>query len=216
MSRPELPQSTAASPRSRHAAERRPRRFRSRSVQVRALLSVGILLGGGGVATLAAWSDNATATTTFSTGNVDLKLNNADPITIPAWSNLRPGSTQAVAIVVNNTGTLPVTYTLVGAGTGQLAPALTAAVYTGGTPSNPAGGTTSSCSGTAITATGTSAPSLVGTLIGTGRPLAGATVTPPVTPSETLCVLFTLPTTAASTLQSQSTNITLTFTATTT
>ncbi|QHC57520.1 TasA family protein [Rathayibacter sp. VKM Ac-2760] len=216
MSRPELPPSTSASPRSRHAAARRPSRFRSRSVQVRALLSVGILLGGGGVATLAAWSDNATATSTFSTGNVDLRLNTMDTITIPAWSNLRPGSTQAVAIAVSNTGTLPVTYTVVGAGTGTLGPALTAAVYTGGTPSNPAGGTTSSCSGTAITGTGATAPPLVGTIIGTGRPLAGATTTPPVTPSETLCVLFTLPTNAASSLQSQSTNITLTFTATTT
>jgi predicted ribosomally synthesized peptide with SipW-like signal peptide len=216
MSRPELPQSTSASPRSRHAAQRRPIRFRSRSVQVRALLSVGILLGGGGVATLAAWSDNATATTTFSTGNIDLKLNSNDTITIPNLTNLRPGSTQAVAIAVSNTGTLPVTYTVVGAGTGTLGPALTAAVYTGGTPTNPAGGTTSSCSGTAITTTGASAPSVVGTLVGTGRPLAGATGTPQVIASEALCVLFTLPTTAPTTLQSQSTNITLTFTATTT
>lgn len=67
---------------SRHTRNTTPRRTRFfrllRSARVRALLSLGIVLGFGATSTLAYWTDTATVTGgTFTAGTLDLQVNDA-------------------------------------------------------------------------------------------------------------------------------------------
>lgn len=70
---------------SKHEEQQAPASLGTRLVggatsgRARAIMSVGIVLGLGAVGTLAAWTDNATATSgVFSTGSIEMKLN-GDP-----------------------------------------------------------------------------------------------------------------------------------------
>jgi predicted ribosomally synthesized peptide with SipW-like signal peptide len=188
-------------------ATRQPGAATERSVRLRALLSAGMVLGLGAVGTLAAWTDESTATATFSAGTIDLKLRSLPDGTLADTASLTnlstagmyPGMSKAGMVSVSNSGTVPLSYTLAGAGTGQLGSALRVNVYVGGTAMNDAAGGT--CSGTLL---GTADASLAGTLISSARALPAAS-------AEDLCLLVKLPTTAASTLQGVSTTATFTF-----
>ncbi|RVW00080.1 SipW-dependent-type signal peptide-containing protein [Rhodococcus spongiicola] len=96
----------------------------------RALASLGIVLGLGAVATSAAWSDTATATSgVFSTGSIDLQIDgqdgNPDAYAFTAWSKsgLYPGERSSAKLPVQNTGTTPLSYTITAsASSSDLAP----------------------------------------------------------------------------------------------
>lgn len=187
------------------------------TVRLRALLSLGMVVGLGAVGTLAAWSDQATATATFTAGKLDLALNDAAgdvALTTTTVGNVHPGSSWAGTIKVSNKGTIPLVYTVassfkeleggvLGAGLPQTAtqpaqPGLQAEVYLNGAATN------TNFKGTCS-----------GTLIGSG-PLGGVLMntTQPLEPNvdETLCIRLELPQDAPNEAQGDSTNVTLTFT----
>ena len=182
-----------------------------RSMQLKAVLSLGMLVGLGAVSTLASWTGGATATAHITAATVSLGVGatagGATTYTVPInGSNWYPGMSQAQKLVVTNTSTVAVPYSISGsftdvpaAGLGQ---AMTLMVSDGavqGTPPN------ASCSGgTQIlkkdAMAAFPAPVLRGSLV------PGA--------SDTFCVQYLLPVTAANTLQGATTSMTLTFTAT--
>lgn len=183
-----------------------------RSMQIKALLSMGMLAGLGAVSTLAAWTGTATATSapitaaTVSLG-VGATAANDNSYTVPInGSNWYPGMSQALPVVVKNTSSLALPYSITGSVTenagGGLGHALHVVVTAGtvtGTPPK------TSCTGTPLV----------------NKPALSAFPPPAVRPSslapqasETLCVQYSLPETAAAALQGNSATVKLTFTAT--
>ncbi|GAA3527446.1 hypothetical protein AFL01nite_03610 [Aeromicrobium flavum] len=125
------------------------------SVQVRLLLSLGLVLGFAAVGTSAYWADNATFTTgKIEAGSLDLQLGGRNPATgVVEWSavglnqnwnysvlqldNVSPGESVAMELHIRNVGSTPLTFT--GAGTSttdDLNPYLTATTRLGGVASN--------------------------------------------------------------------------------
>ncbi|SEE63294.1 hypothetical protein SAMN04489740_1982 [Arthrobacter alpinus] len=183
------------------------------SVRVKALLSLGLLAGFGAVFTLAAWTGTATATSDISAATVFIAVGadeNATNVsfTIPmATANWYPGMSQAALVTVKNTGTSNVSYAVQGATTGALGTAMAVGVSIGGTVQN----------GSATGGTCSVTPPVYSKSGGTIFPAAS---THPLGNLDagawaTFCVQAQLPLGAASTLQNQSTGITLTFTAST-
>lgn len=177
----------------------------------RAIASLGIVLGLGAIGTLAAWSDSATATSgVFSTGSVDLQLNNnqgnptAYGFATLTKSNMMPGDSVAQTLPVQNKGSVPFNYTM-GATTttGTLAGALKVTVSTGTSNGTVCSGGTNIANGVSLTSGGTTQ------LITTARPLAATTG------SETLCFQVTLDPNANVSVQNQSVSTSFNFNATT-
>ncbi|HJX80096.1 hypothetical protein [Glutamicibacter sp.] len=184
-----------------------------RGMQIKAMLTLGILVGFGAVSTLAAWTGTATATSSISSATVSLGVGATAstattasytvPITGAGWY---PGMSQAAVVVVKNTSSIAVPYSIAGSvaetGAGTLGNALNVAVKTGG-----------GVTGTApnVTCTGTSAVTKTA-----GSAFPAAVVRPTLAPgaSETLCVQYGLPSTAANALQGNATSVKLNFTAT--
>ncbi|QSE93290.1 hypothetical protein JWS13_34210 [Rhodococcus pseudokoreensis] len=187
------------------------------SVRVRAVLSLGILLGLGAVGTLAVWSDDATATSgTFTTGTIDIRANAVDSYTFGtlALANMLPGESVAQPLVVNNVGTAALKYTMSAttpAGSPALASQLTVSVYNGGSAGNATGNgmRTGTCSGGALlgqSALAAGGPAPVITAPQTVAGLNGA---------QNLCFVAALAPTAPVAVQSQSVgSATFTFSAT--
>ncbi len=92
------------------------------STRVRALLSLGMVLGLGAVGTLAAWSSTVVATSgQFTTGTVDITINNSnDPVTYASapLTGLFPGSITSGAFTVRNVGSTYFSYSVAVTGTG--------------------------------------------------------------------------------------------------
>lgn len=158
-----------------------------RSTPVRAVLSLGVVLGLGAVGTLAYWTDDATLTGgTFTAGTLDVKLDGSDNnpsgfATNFALSNMQPGESKAVVVQVQNVGSLDFTYTAVGRTTGTLAPSLTFRVVPGGSVTGT--GRTTTCSGTQTfsgTLTGSDQP-----VIATNRPVSAP---PSATTTDNVCI----------------------------
>lgn len=175
---------------------------RLRSTRVRALLSLGIVLGFGAVGTLAYWTDSATlAGGTFTSGTLDIKLGGADNnpaafSTSFAMTNMQPGSSKAATVLVQNSGSLDFTYTATGiASGGTLASLLEFKVV----PAGVINGGATDCAGTSSYNATMAASSNV---ITANRPLPAAT-------SEAFCVVATLPT---GTTTGQNTSAAATFT----
>lgn len=182
-----------------------------RSMQLKAVLSLGMLVGLGAVSTLASWTGGATATAHITAATVSLGVGatagGATTYTVPInGTNWYPGMSQAQNLVATNTSSVAVPYSISGsftdgpaAGLGQ---AMTLVLSNGsvqGTPPN------AICSG------GTQilkkdAMATFPTPASRGSLAPGA--------SETFCVQYLLPLTAANMLQGASTSMTLTFTAT--
>lgn len=179
-----------------------------RSVRIRALLASGMVLGLGAVGTLAAWTDESTATATFSAGSLDLKLGSlpegpfTDSVALTTldMAAMYPGASKAGMLSLSNSGTVPLAYTLAGTAGGDLGSALTVSIFAGGTATNDA--STGTCSGTLL---GSAELPLAGTLISAARTLPAAS-------TESLCLLVKLPATAPNTLQGTTTTATFTFT----
>ncbi|MBJ7481254.1 MULTISPECIES: SipW-dependent-type signal peptide-containing protein [Rhodococcus] len=181
------------------------------STRFRALLALGMVLGVGGVTTLAAWTSSATATSgNITTGSINLQLNSTAQPTLTkslnfselGKSGMIPGDSNTALIKVNNLGTastVPLKYTITSTSDGALTTSLRMTVSSNGTVANKCTDGTNVVSSLALTLTANQA-------IGSpDRPLAvGAT--------ENLCVSVQLPTTPTPPTNSTS-NIVLTFTA---
>lgn len=181
-----------------------------RAMQIKALLSMGILAGFGAVSTLAAWTGTATATSAIGAATVSLgvgatAVDNAS-YTVPiTGANWYPGMSQAAVVVVKNTSSIAVPYSITGnvveTGGGLLGNALNVVVTSGAvTGTAPA----AACSGAALV----TKPALATFPAPVARPTLGPGA------SATLCVQYTLPINAANTLQGSSTTVNLSFTAT--
>ncbi len=175
-----------------------------RSARVRAVLSTGIVLGLGTVGTLAAWSASTTTTSgTFTTGTVDLWLNDvnatqAAPLTVPLGSALLPGRSAAVRITVQNRGDVPATYTTRVRGVGTAGTAVQLTVVVGGTISG------STCAGTPAV-TNMTLTAADASILGTRGPLAAGTG------AEVLCLQFGLPLGSPNAAQSATGSVVVTF-----
>ncbi|MFT4083269.1 MAG: SipW-dependent-type signal peptide-containing protein [Nocardioides sp.] len=189
-------------------AEHRDRRRRS-TVRLRALLALGAVAALGVGGTWAQWTDSATVEgITITTGGLDLQIDGEDSVDDVddgvglSVSGMVPGSTTAAVLTVTNSGTVALGYTAAAAAStgSELAGVLTVDVSAGGTVSG--SGTSATCTGGTAVDTGT----LTTSIVSAARTLAAGA-------SEELCVQVTLPTDAASSLQSASTTVTLTFTA---
>jgi hypothetical protein len=183
-----------------------------RGMQVKALLSMGILVGFGTVSTLAAWTGTATATSTISAATVSLGVgktaSDASTYTVPLDStDWYPGMSQVAMVTVKNTGSLAVPYTIAGSvtesGGGSLGDALSVRVVPDGVADGSAHAAT--CRGTEVL----TKPALDSFPPAVDRPSLAAPGG-----SETLCVQYSLPTNADNALQGKSTSVKLTFTAT--
>lgn len=181
------------------------------STRFRALLALGMVLGVGGVTTLAAWTSSATATSgNITTGSINLNLNTTTQPELTTTLNFSqlgktgmiPGDSNTAILKVNNVGagaTLPLKYTITSTSNGALTTFLRMTVSSNGTVANKCADGTNVVSSLPLTLTSNQA---VGTA---DRPLAaGAT--------ENLCVSVQLP---ASPMppKSSSSSIVLTFTA---
>jgi predicted ribosomally synthesized peptide with SipW-like signal peptide len=180
------------------------------STGFRVLLSTGLLFGIGSAGTFAHWTDQVTVTgITFTAGTIDLKVNNQDTVTGYTTlniSNMVPGNSVAGVLSVKNAGTAPLKYTAVSAATNgdskNLRGGLTVKVtgdssVTGSSPS-------ATCNGSSLSGTGSA---LNSGLVTTGRLLTANA-------SENLCVQVTLPSSASTSLQGATTDVTVTFTGT--
>lgn len=156
--------------------------------RIRAVLSLGIVLGLGTVSTLAYWTDEAAlAGGTFQAGTLDIKLdgnqNGSTQFTDSfAATNMEPGQSRAAAVQVQNAGTLPFNYSVSATGNGGLNAFLTYTVRAGGTVS----GTT--CTGGTQVFSGAIG---TGTTVSPTRLLA---VAPNAGNAESFCITATLPT----------------------
>jgi len=186
------------------------RRRRALSQRAQAVLALGILALPASVGTFAFWTDDVVITgATFSTGTLDLRVNNLDTVTGYTTLNLStmaPGNTVAGVLTVRNNGTVPLKYTATTAATNADGKGLAAALVVKVTGDTAVTGTSPSatCAGTALAGTGTG---LNGSLVTTGRLLSGAT-------EEKICVQVTLPSAAVNALQGATTNVTFTFSGT--
>ncbi|WP_285184430.1 SipW-dependent-type signal peptide-containing protein [Rhodococcus sp. MEB041] len=177
---------------------------RMSSARLRALLSLGIVLGLGSVGTMAAWSETATATSgVFTTGYVDLKLDGVDndPVKFKAdvqATAMMPGTTITTPLVVSNSGTVPFRYsTKVRASTSELGNLLKVAIAAG------------SCPGSEISSATTLSSTSDATIFSARGPVAASG-------SDPLCVAVSIPASVILPVIPASGTITLTFDATST
>jgi predicted ribosomally synthesized peptide with SipW-like signal peptide len=181
---------------------------------LRALLSLGMVVGLGATGTYAYWTDTATVSgTAISAGTIDLKVNkgvggdqdNISDYTTMNISTMVPGNSTAGTITVKNNGTAPLNYYVNASGTNTdtkgLAAALTIKVT--GDAATGGSGSAKTCPGAALS-----------TATGFGADMLGSAAVPRLLAagaSETLCIQATLPTNASTTLQGATTNVTFTF-----
>jgi hypothetical protein len=179
------------------------------SKKIRVLAALGTLSGAVWAGTFATFTDSGTSASTFSTGTVDLELNNEvdDAYAFAALStaNMKPGDTKYAALTVENAGTLGYSYTMTSAETETtLSAELKLGAVIGAVTCDAAGYTTAVAVPTNIViANG----NLSAAAISTARTLAAAA-------SEILCVRVELPSTAGDTFQGLTTTSTFTFSAT--
>lgn len=180
-------------------------------VRLRALLSLGMVVGLGAVGTLAAWTDQATATAQFSAGTVDLELGpEADgrpALTSLTVDNMYPGSKKAAIVTVTNTGTLPLSYNLSGGSDRPTAllSALTVSVYQADPLTGLLNTDGKTCTGAVIPALSSGFSSVK--LLADDRRLQPGT-------SSRLCVQVELPVSAINELQNTTAEAVFTFLAT--
>ena len=179
---------------------------------VRALLSLGMVVGLGATGTYAYWTDEVTVTgTTISTGTIRLAVNGSRPTlstSSMSISNMVPGNTTAAVFTVSNVGTAPLKYYLNATATNATLNSALVVKVTGAPTVTTTNGL-KSCGGAALTPSGTSfAANLLGTAASQRTLTASGTG---AGSSETICIEAMLKTDADSALQGTSTDVTLTF-----
>lgn len=207
---------------------RSPTHRRRRSGRVRALLSLGLLLGITQVGTLASWTDSATAQGgNFSSGTLDLTVgeSSADQLSGPggSWTHtnlaltaMAPGESVARSLTVGNGGSVLLTYnaTVVTSNNdlfNATTPGLQLTVVEGATVGN----TGTQASNNRIgTCTDGSATSLTNTDVSTSASgLHGSAVSLAAGASRTYCVLAKLATTSPNSMQGKTVTLTFSFNA---
>ncbi|MBT0568287.1 TasA family protein [Williamsia sp. CHRR-6] len=160
-------------------------------VRLRAVFAAGLMLGVGSVGTLAYWSDDTSASATFTIGSVDLTVDGQRAATFSGLTltNIAPGQSRAAVFTVANAGAFNLTYTatlrfdsadLTGAA--GLIYFSKFALFPGGTATNANG--VGTCTGTQLQSIGpTGAAQVNYPWIVTARPLA-------VGQSESFCVVY--------------------------
>ncbi len=218
--------STYPAPRHRTAApaEHRARRRVLGSGRVRALLSLGIVVGLGAVGTLAYWTDDATITSSsFSSGRLDVTLNDqlAGAVNNGGTTSdvdfklaeMIPGESFARTVKVGNAGTVGLTYTAKAWNTGTLASGLRWTVVAGSSASNTgtlaAGDRVGTCSAGTTTATTVTLGTSAGTATTVITPKRTINATAPT--FENVCVIAKLDSSAGNALQGTSASATFTF-----
>ncbi|MBT2264828.1 MULTISPECIES: SipW-dependent-type signal peptide-containing protein [Rhodococcus] len=179
------------------------------STRFRALLALGMVLGVGGVTTLAAWTSSATATSgAIKTGSINLQLNSTAQTGLTTNLNFSelgktgmiPGDSNTAIVKVNNLGaaaTLPLKYTITSTSNGGLTTYLRMTVSSNGTVAN-------KCTD------GTAVVSALPLTLTTNQPVGGADRPLGIGATENLCVSVQLPTTPTPPTSSSS-SIVLTF-----
>lgn len=216
----------AARHRTSAPVEHRARRRVLGSGRVRALLSLGIVVGLGAVGTLAYWTDDATITSSsFTSGRLDVTLNdqlagavNNGGTTSDVdfkLADMIPGESFARTVKVGNGGTVGFTYTAKAWNTGTLASALRWTVVAGSTASNAgtlaAGDRVGTCSAGTTTATTVTLGTSAGTATTVITPKRTITATAPI--FENVCVIARLDINAGNALQGTTASATFTFNA---
>ena len=189
-------------------ADRARRRRLIASAGIVGLAFVGI----GQLVTGALFEDSATATVSYTTGNVAIQANGSGAATLAAAANLAPGDSVYRPVNVSNTGSLDLRYAITGVTTLETKSLSTVLLYTlySGVPVA-ACGAGNVTGGTALVSNvpiGLAATPLVGSNANGADPgdrtLAAAT-------SEPICVVMTLPIATTSTYASASATVQLTF-----
>lgn len=184
---------------------------------LRALLSLGMVVGLGATGTYAYWTDTATITgTTITAGTIDLTastngttfVENPSDFTTMNVSSMVPGDTTAGVITIKNNGTAPLNYSATSFGTNtdtkSLATNLSIKVTLDASTSG--SGRAVTCAGAAIAGSGTTIGLTPTNLLSSATPrtlIAGGT--------EKLCIQVGLPSNANTNLQGASTQLTFTF-----
>ena len=181
---------------------------------VRALLSLGMVVGLGATGTYAYWTDTVNmAGTTITAGTIDLAVtdnySNATSFTKMNVSTMVPGDSTAGVLKVQNSGTAPLRYYVNATPSNADNKGLGAAldVKVSGDAVVSGSGKTVTCPGSRLSGT---ALKFTNDFVGTSA--AGRLLNPGAT--EYLCIQATLATTADTALQGATTNITFTFTGT--
>ncbi|MBW3641046.1 MAG: M73 family metallopeptidase [Actinobacteria bacterium] len=173
------------------------------SKKIRVIAALGSLSGAVWAGTFATFTDSATSASTFSSGTVDMELNDdatdAYSFASLSTSNMKPGDVKYAALKVENAGSIASTYTMTSAESeAVLSGQLQLGAVTGATTCDAAG--YAALTTTVVIANG----SLASAAISTARPLAAAT-------SELLCFKVELPTASGDTFQGLTTTSTFTF-----
>ena len=215
---------TAPNRRASLPVEHRARRRVFGSGRVRALLSLGIVVGLGAVGTLAYWTDDATITSSsFSSGRLDVTLNDqlAGAVNNGGTTSdvdfklaeMIPGESFARTVKVGNAGTVGLTYTTKAWNSGTLASGLRWTVVAGSTASNAgtlaAGNRVGTCSAGTTTATTVTLGTTAGTATTVITPKRTITATAPI--FENVCIIAKLDSTAGNALQGTTASATFIF-----
>lgn len=179
------------------------------SKKIRVLATLGTLSGAVWAGTFATFTDSGTSASTFSTGTVDLELNNelddAYDFATLSTSNMKPTDVKFATLTVENAGTLGYSYTMSSA---ESEAVLSAALQLGAVVN----------AATCDAAGYTTAVAVAGNVVIPNGNLAAAAISPARTlasgASETLCVRVELPSGADDTVQGLTTTSTFTFAAT--
>ena len=176
--------------------------------QVKAVLALGTLSGALWAGTFASFSDTQTATSTFTTGTLDLRLNGdattSYGFTTLSLSNIKPGDDVYAPLTVSNNGTLPYTYTMTSSATNPDGKSLKDQLQAGARLVANTGLCTSGgyAAGTTVIAAG----SLSAAAISTPRSVAAGS-------SEVLCFHVSLDVTTGNAYQGATTTSTMNFSA---
>lgn len=179
------------------------------SKKIRAVAALGTLSAGVWAGTFATFTDDATSTSTFSTGTVDLELSNelddAYDFATLSTSNMKPSQVKFAVLTVENAGTLGFSYTMASTESETtLSGELKLGAVTGAVTCDQGGYDTAALVlSNVVIANG----ALSAAAISPARTLASAA-------SDVLCVRVELPSTAGDTFQGLTTTSTFTFSAT--
>ncbi|SIS21955.1 SipW-dependent-type signal peptide-containing protein [Williamsia sterculiae] len=172
------------------------------SRRVRAVLSIGMVLGIGVVGTLALWSSSvATQSGVFTTATVSILADGSKAAAFTfSPTGLLPGQSAAKVIAVSNSGTAAITYSAAVASSNALGQAMTLTVVPGASATNGVCGSgTKIADGIAVSATATTFSTNRGPLAASGG-------------AENLCVQVNLPLTADASVAGTTGTVVLTFT----
>ncbi|MCW2856063.1 MAG: hypothetical protein JWR52_1678 [Marmoricola sp.] len=193
-----------------------------KSVRLRAVLSLGVVLGLGATGTFAFWTSSVAVTgTTFTAGSLSMQVDNTSGYSNVAgtlsMSNMAPGATSAQILTIKNSGSVPLKWTLTqqlsgtNAASFSTAGSLSVTVKTGASIAG--SGNAATCSGGTVVGAATTLTTTASPVVATRQPTtagsgvgAGGTVP--------LCFQVTFDPAAPTSLEGLTAQDTFTFTGT--